>query len=178
MSSKQKEADLLVFGFVNETSEFVVPVAITKLIKQFYYDIIEWRVSDVQIEKIIEKGHVISKEINIGTDLIFDLFIYNPNWSKCYFYSKIYFGFGVREFPSNIKYIDLFISIECATMKKFIICETQRIKKEKNIQCEAQLGDYDLIVYDHLTFICSIDIKKIKYKSVKKSSKQYKSKPN
>ena len=175
MCSKQTESDLLVFGFVKEGSQYVVPVAITKLIKLFYHDIIHWKISSVKLEKVMESTQIsttpgitskVVKIINIGNDLKLQLQVYKNYYGR----RSLRFGFGVRQFPSNIESIDLFIAVKCETLNKLIMCEMQNIQRKVTVQKTANLGGCDLIFYDDLTFNCSIDIKRIKYKAIKTST--------
>ena len=172
MSSKQKEADLLAFGYANKYSEYHVPFVIKKIIYQFYDSRFYWNVSNGELKTLIESNTkynnycgfncnqlTISKVMNVGNDIKFNMFINRSS------FDALHYGFGIHSFPSNIHYIDVFISIQCETLNK-MFCQSYKIKKCCGIKPihTDRLGTCELLFYDNLIFNCSIKIGSIKYK--------------
>ena len=138
-----------------------VPIAIGTLIKAFHQDRFYWNVFKNEMANFMESNtarkYSMCKEVwvdNVPFTLIID---------KPFADGYIYYGFGLESLPPNIKYISLYVKMECETTKSSFH-KMIKISKSSKYHRKRLMKASDCTYFDQLKFNAFIKIGKIKHK--------------
>eukprot|EP01084_Bolivina_argentea_P111662 199181_1 len=162
MSTQQRRAELLTFGYVNKEYGGTLPLQLIKLMQWFYDEYFYWILKDQKLQQF--------KNAPKNEKLICPRFIkikgikFNITLSIAN-YQFIFFQIEVQNWPENIEYIKLFREVKCEAGQQTISSQKilNRLTKSKTaiggrFFCISQLKDINSVCFSIL-----INVKCIKY---------------